>query len=269
VRARRRRHRILVTLLVLLFLALIFGAVVWLSRAPFLRLNAVEVSGAQTLSTSTITGYVEQEISGYYYHLFPKNNFFLYPKSAIAAGLLASMPTLQSVSVGSENFHTISVSVTERVPKALWCGSSASSTAESECSYMDQNGVVYAPAPILSDGTSQALPGFELYYGALGSTSPPQYLSPQGFQSLSALVDALATQSATDTIQSVFVDSSSDVYVQFESGFQLIFALSDAGGDVYQRFELALQSDPFKGKQLSDFQYLDLRFGDKLYYMLK
>ncbi len=271
VRARRRRRRIFATLFIFFLLALIFGGVVWLSRDPFLRLTGVEVSGAQTLSTSTITAYVEQQISGYYYHLFPKNNFFLYPKSAISEGLLTFMPTLQSVSVGTQGLHTIAVVIVERTPEALWCGSASSTPGEAaSCSYMDQHGVVYAPAPTLSSGgTSEPLPGYESYYGTLSNTSPPQYLSPPQFQSLSTLINALATQTATDTIQSVFVDNSDDVYVQFLSGFQLIFALSDAGGDVYQRFELALQSNLFKSHPLSDFGYLDLRFGDKLYYMLK
>ena len=32
---------------------------------------------------------------------------------------------------------------------------------------------------------------------------------------------------------------------------------------------LALEAEPFKGHALSDFEYLDLRFGDRLYYKLK
>ena len=48
-----------------------------------------------------------------------------------------------------------------------------------------------------------------------------------------------------------------------------MFALGDDGGDVFDRFSLALQSDLFKKHALSDFDYLDLRFGDKLYYKLK
>ena len=55
----------------------------------------------------------------------------------------------------------------------------------------------------------------------------------------------------------------------FASGFVLKFALSDAGGDVFERFSLALAAEPFLGRSLSDFLYLDLRFGDKLYYKLK
>jgi hypothetical protein len=67
----------------------------------------------------------------------------------------------------------------------------------------------------------------------------------------------------------VSVDNNNDVEATFGSGFVLKFALDDAQGDVFERFSLALTSDPFKNKQLSNFAYLDLRFGDKLYYKLK
>jgi len=60
-----------------------------------------------------------------------------------------------------------------------------------------------------------------------------------------------------------------DVSVRFANSFTLRFALSDAGGDIFERFSLALTSEPMKAHKLSDFQYLDLRFGDKLYYKLK
>jgi len=45
--------------------------------------------------------------------------------------------------------------------------------------------------------------------------------------------------------------------------------VSDSGADVLERIALALQSEPFAKRSLTDFAYLDLRFGDKLYYKLK
>jgi hypothetical protein len=48
-----------------------------------------------------------------------------------------------------------------------------------------------------------------------------------------------------------------------------LFALGDDAGAVYQHFTLALTADIFKAHKLSDFHYLDLRFGNKLYYKLR
>ena len=57
--------------------------------------------------------------------------------------------------------------------------------------------------------------------------------------------------------------------MRFADNFTLIFTLVDQGGDVFERLTLALTSGPMAAHKLGDFQYLDLRFGDKLYYKLK
>ena len=265
VRAQRRRRRWLLAGYGALALMLVFGGLVWLSWAPFLRITAVDVAGAQTLSTSSVAALVSQDLAGSYLHLFAKNNIFLYPKSSLAQNIAAALPAIAQAQVGATNFNTITVTVRERQPKALWCGEQvASSTAVfGGCSLMDQDGVVYAPA-------DSAAATYDRYFGALASTTmPKEYLPSAQFRALTALVDALAQKVPNDTVQSVYVDSNKDVYLTFGSGFELMFALADDGGDVYQRFVLALGADPFTSHPLSDFEYLDLRFGDRLYYKLK
>lgn len=262
VRARRRRRRLVVAGSAAAAVLVFFGGLVWLSWAPFLRITAIKVSGTQTLATSTIAQFAEQKISGAYWGLFAKNNILLYPKSVLAASLLHALPTIASVEVHAQNFNTITIAVTERQPKALWCGEELATSTP--CFLLDQDGVAYAAETGVSVGA------YQKYYGALGgSASPKHFLTAQQFQSLSALVDAFAQNQATNTIQSIAVSSTGDVTVSFADGFDLLFSLSQDAGDVYQRFTLALQSDPFKQNPLSSFEYLDLRFGDKLYYMLK
>ncbi len=233
----------------------------WLSWAPFLRVTSVQVVDTQTISSSSIAEYAQQEMSGAYGWLFARNNVFLYPRAAISQGLLAQYPSLRSADVHAQDFHTVVIKVAERQPVALWCGQS--SDAPEPCLFLDEDGIAYAPAPTFSS------PVYVSYYGALATNTPPTYLDMAHFQSLVALVTTLLQKETADTIASVSVDSSQDVHVLFGSGFTLLFNLSDDEGDVFERFSLALTSDAFVGKTISDFEYLDLRFGDKLYYKLK
>ena len=246
----------------MVLLLLIGGGLVWLSRVSFLQITKVEVSGATTLSTSTIADEVRQKLSGSYWRLFSKDNIFIYPKGQVAAALLSSMPTLESVEMHAKNFNTIEVIVGEREPKALWCGQLPNTGAP--CFLLDADGVAYRVA---GDTFSQ---NYERYYGiAVGNDTPRQYLSPEDFRSLSALVDTIAQNQKQENMASVLVDANRDVHLEFLDGFTLLFSLTDAGGDVYERFVLALGSEPFKSHPVVDFEYLDLRFGDKLYYKLK
>ncbi|HEY4501492.1 MAG TPA: hypothetical protein VJJ20_00270 [Candidatus Paceibacterota bacterium] len=255
-RARRRRRRSRLVLACCAGVVLLFGIVAGLSHLPFLQVRVVEVSGTATLATSTLESYIKNEIAGQFAYVFPKKNIFLYPKQAIALGLLAEFPELQAADVHAQNFHTIAAEVAEREQKALWC-------QDEHCYLMDQSGAVYVPAPA---GTE----GLVAYHGkATGERLPRQYLSAKGFESLFALVDALSQKPSLGIVESVYVDAQGDAQAVFASGFELKFALSDAGGDVFERFSLALGADPFLGRSLAAFEYLDLRFGDKLYYKLK
>ena len=212
------------------------------------------------MPSSTIEAFVKKRLEGSYIGLFPRNSIFLYPQSGIEADLLKEYPELHRADVHAVDFRSIAVELGERHPVALWC------TEGGSCSLMDENGVIYAPAPLFSE------PVYIEYRGPAQATTHSelsQYLSPDQFQSLSALASALADKIADDPVRRVSVDDARDVRVELASGFRLTFALSQDAGDIFERFSLALESEPFKGKKLSDFEYLDLRFGDKLYYREK
>ncbi len=269
VRAKRRKQRYIAISIVFFTALVVFAGLVWLSRASFLRISTIQVSGEQTVSAPSVTTFVQNKLSGYKLFLFAKDNIFLYPQSQIQHELPLAMLTVASVRVHALNFHTIGVDIVERQPKALWCGE-VHEASSSSCLLLDQSGAAYAPANngFVVEGAQDT--GYKRYFGALsGSSTPPQYLTPDAFTSLGALVDAIAQSQQQDPIESVSVDTDNDVRIRFTSGFALIFALVSDGGDVYSRFQLALQSDAFAGHTIADFSYLDLRFGDRLYYKLK
>lgn len=267
VRARRKRQRIIIASFLAAVVVLLFAGLVWLAHASFMRVSAVEVSGETTLNAQDISNTVLGDLSGSYLYLFPKDNIFLYPKYKTQNDLLTEMPPIAKVSINAKDFHTLSVVVTERSRKALWCGSAAASAAS--CFWLDQDGLAYAAASDLDLSLDAASSTYERYYGTLTGGSPQQYLTVDQFHSLSALIDALAQNQQGNAIQSIEVDGTNDVRVTFADNFALLFTLSSAGADVYQQFTLALGSDAFAGHSLDDFEYLDLRFGDKLYYKLK
>ena len=256
--ARKRRRFVRIAAGLIVFLLFTSSGLVGLTYLSSLQIKDVAVSGAQTLSSGTVETFARDRLSGEYWYVFSKSNIFLYPKQQIAADLIKAYPVLASADVHAVDFHTIAVNLVEREPRALWC------TQDERCLFMDENGVAYGEAPTFSE------PVYLSYYGTTtGEALPKQYLTPEQFQSLSALVYALAQKISDSAIVAVDVDTNKDVSVRFANSFTLRFALSDAGGDIFERFSLALTSEPMKAHKLTDFEYLDLRFGDKLYYKLR
>jgi hypothetical protein len=267
IRAKRKKRRLRIAAFCAGVFVVAFVGLAFLSHASFMRIDSVDVAGAQTILANDVQAQVLKSVQGSYLFIFPKDNIFLYPKSAAEAALKASVPTISTDQIGAENFHTLKVTITERTKKALWCpqddANLAAGVVPQDCALLDQDGVVYASAVTATDTV--------VYFGPLaGNTFPQTYLPAEQFHSLSALVDALKTQSqnATDTPIAVELEGA-DVHVRYQSGFTLIFLLSSAGADVFSHFQLALSSAVFAKHMLSDFEYLDLRFGDKLYYKLR
>lgn len=261
-RARRRRRRVfIVGACVLLFLALC-GGVVYLTWAPFFRLTTVVVEGVTPAQVAEVEHVVRGQIAGGYMGVFAKNNMLLYPKDEVVQALTKDFPTLKDIVVRTSDRHTLLVSAVERQPSAVWCGA-APSTVEN-CLFLDETGLAYAAS---LDYTGV---GYRKYFGRLStSTQPEEYLSPQSFHALDVFVDTLEKKVSSTSLQYVFVDENNDVHVVYKNGFELRFELSADTANVLEKLQLVFMTAIFKQHALSDFEYLDLRFGEKLYYKLR
>lgn len=259
-RVRRRKRRLVFVLLgvgaVGIFVAILCG----LSWLPFLRIETITVEGEKTVSQETIERTARERISGGYLHVFAKSNIFLYPRRSIEQDLIARYPTLATVQIKASTFKSIAISVAERSPAALWCGASVASS--SACYLIDKDGVIYAPAVVYSSDV------YQRYFGGTGDTLPRQFLPAETFRSLSALLATIAKNHGL-TLDTIFIDEVGDVYATCTNGFTLIFASHEQTGEMLNHFTLALSADVFKTHGLADLEYLDLRFGTKLYYKLK
>ncbi|HVV39295.1 MAG TPA: hypothetical protein VHD31_03130 [Candidatus Paceibacterota bacterium] len=255
---RRKRRMVLISVAVFLLLVLAAGATA-LSWAPFLRIQTIEIVGASSVGTSTIEIMVREEIGGTYGLVFAKDNALFYPRDQVQAQLTKQFPVFESVSLKVQDFTNLRIDIVERGPHALWCGEST--TTPSPCFLLDAVGVVYAPAADFSGEV------YVKYFGSTTNSQPKQFLNPEQFRSLAAFA-AAAAQQAKVAVASVSV-SDTAATMRFANGFALMFALKDDTADVLERFRLALTADPFTTHDLSQFEYLDLRFGDKLYYKLK
>lgn len=268
IRAKRKKRRIVLAAIVVGILLALLALLSWISHLSFARISVVEVEGTHTISKEAVVAAAHEALAGSYLYLFPRDNIFLYPKFAIQHALTKKIPTLASVEVRAVNFQTLKVTVKERARKALWCGNIVQ--IEGACFWLDSDGSAYSSVGDIALALNSASSTYERYYGELvGTSTPKQYLTRDGFRSLSALVDAIAEQQKDNYVVSVAVERSGTVRMTFKNDFTLIFNLDAAGADVYQRFILALGADVFVEHSLSEFSYLDLRFGDKLYYKLK
>lgn len=259
-RARRRQRRVILAVSAAVLLLVVIAGAFGLTWLPGIRIHTVVVTGAVSVPSQEIEDTVRTNLVGTYGFIVPKNNALVYPAGMIARQVLEKFPAIASVTTKRTSLTSLTVAVVERTPIARWCGESLANPAP--CYLLDASGVVYAPAADSLDS------GYVTYYGPVSTTPMRQFVSTEQFRAVSALVAALQTNGSAGTPMRVDLEAG-EVHIIFASGFTLMYSLSDDGADVLQRFVLALQAAPFTTHAVADFLYLDLRFGDKLYYQLK
>lgn len=264
----RRQRRVRLAIIIAAAVFAFAGAMVGATWIPYVRIDGVEVAGTETQNPGDIDVLTRETLRGAYFFIIPKNNIFLYPRQMLLGVLRSRYPAVKEFKVRAKNFHTIEVAVVERRPVAVWCGESPDMSED--CRLMDENGFAYAPAASFSGDA------YVRYFGRATTTegyvlteAPKKFLTPAEFRSLAALTAAFTAHQGTNGVTGIAVDASDDVKLTFANGFSVLFLLKESGGDVFERFTLALRSEPFAARQLSEIEYLDLRFGDKLYYHLK
>lgn len=256
----RRRRAWRIKLATLSFLAaLLCGSAIAFFYIPALLIRDIRIEGAQTVAAADIERDVRSELAGKRFLVLPKRNAFVYSSVEIEKRLQAAYPKLKEAAVSLENFHTLKVTVAERAPDALQCGPSREEALP--CLFLDNTGVAYEQAPEFSDNA------YIRWYGGEALALGERFLSEEVFRRLSALVDAFKGEGVEPA--AVFVDEVEDVYVFDASGSEIRFALSRKAEDVLKSLRAARASDVLAGKDLSEIEYIDLRFGNRLYYRLR
>lgn len=259
VRARRRRARVIAVVVCIAALISLGLAASYVSYLPAYSVTSVMVQGAQAVPADLIADYAESIIYDGSHHFFSRANIFLYPKALIEKDIPLEFPRIASASISSLSLvsGTIQVRVVEREPFALWCNGNGN------CYDMDQGGFLFAQAR--SDATSS---GEYIFSGGISTSSPAigQVFAPGHTQGLVAFLQLLSRSGFTPLGASV--QSDQDFTVPLAQGFSVDASFGEDPGALAADLQLVLSSNALSGQQ-QNLEYVDLRFGDKVYYKLK
>ena len=253
-RARRRRARFITLFTLTVFLALGVWGVGLLSYHSRLTIAEIQVEGAKDTPTSAISDAFNTALHDHAYHLFSRANIFLYPRTMLSGALLNDFPRLDSVSISRASLlsQAIIVTVHERDAQYEWCN-------DGGCYLVDASGYLFAPTVGASDRY--------VFRGGLFPGEPIGQTFLQGrLRSVTQLLDVLSR--AGFSPRGATVESEKDLEVELQKGFALKFAFDADFHAAARKFALAAASEAL-ARRLGDLEYIDLRFGDRLYYKFK
>ena len=277
-RARRRRVRAFWALGALVLCGAFFYGVSWVSYLPQFNVSSISVSGAEDIKEEVIKRSLETVLDDGSYHILSRRNIFLYPRADLEKAISTSFPPVKSVRITRPSVFATNIVVTieEREPFARWCpprlaGSSgeAGRDDDTQCYFMDDSGFIYAPVGA-STGTStpQANPSERyIFRGDIAPTTEPigQWFVQAHLPGLLSLLKFLGQASFTPLGAEVI---GQDILIQLQEGFLVKASFGADAGTLVKNLELVLSSDVLKGKTEA-LEYVDLRFGNRVYYKLK
>lgn len=251
--AKRRlkdRRKIIIrfyTLIGVLVLSIVFGGGVYGMWRPEVRVDSIAVSGADVTPPRDIGEKVEEVLAGSYFYIFPRDNIFLIPKSTVETNLLEHFPRIEKSSIVQTGFNSIEVAVVERTAEFMWC-SGATSTP---CFASDNNGFLFA----LAD--TDLIP----LYGSLVHDVPPigNTVFADGAVAKVAALSAALSES-NHIVTSITFREPDEVLLQLSSGPRIEYVLGEEG-QIAEAFPSVLQGIDV----LEDIEYIDMRFGKRVY----
>ena len=248
----RRKSRKILFFSVLFLLAT--GGIIYTFSRPEFRITSIEVIGSGRVSAERIQKSVREGMSGTIFGFIPKSHTFFFPKDSLSKSLKKEFPIFSSVSLSLQNLAALRVIVHEREPKALWCVSTK------ECFFVDKTGFVFAPA---EGGTEQMYYRFEKE--AASSPIGTKVVDPTKFSQMFRFLKDLEQKGLNP--ERMLLNEHDEVEVTLRGGTRLL--LKDGEYDLaLSNLETLLGQDGLlskKGGELS-VDYVDLRYGNKIYY---
>jgi hypothetical protein len=223
------------------------------TRVESLTLKTVTVTGNETIPEREIEKAVELVLDGTYLGLVPRAFTWLYPETEVLTALHA-IPRVKTVTLEQSETSTLSVAITEYEPDALWCNTES----ENECLFLDETGYAFASAPNLTGGSL-------LRYFMLQS-KPERGVNPFAAGDYQATKDFVAGLASTGWfVSTVEIDVVRDAFFTLVPSSEIKITLVDEVGAPLRYIETLRGSAEYSHLTPGNFQYLDLRFGAKVF----
>lgn len=270
---KKKRNTFIKKIIVFIFGFLAFIILLsYLSRIKRLNISEVEITGNKIVDTQLLKTAVEKEITGNYLWIFPKTNILFYPKNKIKNELNNQFKRLKDITLNIKDNKTLGISVNERIGKYIWCGEIFNSEVEEsigKCYFLDDDGYIFDEAPYFSG---------EVYFKFYGSVDLNEgipsgsYFSKENFEEMILLKQILEELKLKPVI--LYKEKNEDIKVLLSSkksskGPEILFKNNSDLEVVAENLKVALETEPLKSdfkNKYSSLLYIDLRFGNKVYY---
>lgn len=244
------------TLAFLFLSAGILTGVVALFYLPQVKIKKAVVEGAEVLNADQIKFKAEAVLAGKYFGLIPKNTILAVPKSEVKRKILTDFGRIKEISIKRDLPFSLKISIKERQGEALWC------PTEDFCAFLDEEGLIFESSPVFSGRVFAKFLDERNQKAALGQAM----IAQNEFRKLLAFKNFLEDKFGFKTDKMILKDF--DEYEFFlADGWRILLNESSSQSALFDNFRIALENE--LKDSIGNLEYLDLRFGNKIFYKFR
>lgn len=274
---RKRKQKISKYLIIVFLIFFIIGIFTYISHRSEVRISKVVLKGGILVKESQVSEKVFEYMNGSYIFLFPKNSSFWYPKNNLSQYLKINFKRIENIRIDLSDLRTMVVTIEERKPFGIWCDkfsqdAQVSTTTDQEvdsyqnCFFLDQNSTIFSEAPYFSGDA------YFKYYGSIGTTTPigNYYIaSTTEFNEINSFIDSVRRMYIHPLYLVAREDGSYSLVISGNG--EILFDMKKPLSEVSQNLESLLKTPNLSTSTNRDLpiEYIDLRYGNKLFYKLK
>ena len=258
----KKKHRrlsilqlqLLIGICITLCITLLITATWYITRISSLQITQVQVTGGETVSQNLVESKASSALKGTYLRLVPKNFLLFYPKDEIVESI-KSINRVKNVRVKIVKNQTLAVVFEEYVPYALWCGQ----ISTDPCVFIDDTGFAFTRAPTLEGNALVRYSGADII-PAVDTTAFDSEFVTETKEFIQLLKESLSLH-----VTHVAKVGAYDIDYFILGGGIIKVSQTITTEKTFNNLKTVLSSESFEDIEAGTFQYIDLRFGDKIF----
>jgi hypothetical protein len=262
---KRRKKTILITSLSIFIVLISIFIVILILHFSFFNIKNIEIRGIETLTNEEIIPMINESLLGNYLYSIPRTSLFFYPKHEIQSTILDKFKKINTLEIHLVSWNTLRLDIAEREAKAMVCDGFDDN---SNCFLVDKTAYIFDKS---SDST------YFKYYMTSNATSTAigsNFLTQEKFDGLQKLVHDIEMVGISINGLLVGDDGSYELYIENSDKSTAVVYFDDRNSfDKTTNNLITFWQNSLNKKiglqTIPNFDYINLRFGNNIYYLIK
>jgi cell division septal protein FtsQ len=247
----RRRRSILRFSVALVLLLMAGGGAVTAFYYQKWRVSEIIIAGNNMVTREVVTEFVHTFINQKVFVIFPGDNILLVQKNELIASLTQAFPRFKDISVSREWPNKLSISVKEREAWGSYC-------LNKKCYLLDKDGYIFASSPAFEGDLFIQITDLrtkEIHVGERVDLGTPLIDIKNQFEA------------AAGPVAEIVLISNDEWRIKMSGGWQVLVN-GETDLDLATK-SLRVSLAEIGKEKLKNLNYIDLRFGKKIFYKFK